>query len=102
MAREDPQPVAARGELDVVDPRAAQPEADLLALGGGSLGEPLTDLAPARVDVDLPARLRVDQPQVARGHELLLARIDDLDRHHAVARPQGLQRALPVALAAEV
>ena len=35
-------------------------------------------------------------------HQLLLARVDDLDRQHAVARPQRAQRALPVARAAEV
>ena len=81
---------------------AAQRGPHLVALGGGRLREPGADAPLARIDVDLAARLRVDQPQVAGRHELLLARVDDLHRQHAVARAQLLQRRLPVALAAEV
>ena len=87
---EDPQPVAAGGEHDVVGAGAAQRAADLVALGGGGRGEAVAHAALARVDVDLAARLGVDEPEVAGGDELLLARVDDLDRHHAVA---GAQRA---------
>ena len=81
---------------------AAQRGPHLVALGRGGLREPGADAPLARVDVDLAAGLGIDQPQVAGRHELLLARVDDLHRQHAVARAQLLERPLPVALAAEV
>ena len=39
----------------------------------------------ARVDAELAPGLGVDQPQVAHGGQLLLARVADLDRDHVVA-----------------
>ena len=65
-------------------------------------GEALADPAPAGVDLELAAGLRVDEPEVAHRGQLELARVADLDRHDAVAPAQRAQRALPVALAAEV
>ena len=80
----------------------AQPGPDRGALLGRRARETVAHAPAARVDVHLPAGLRIDEPEVAGGHELLLARVDDLDRHHAMARAQRAQRAFPVALAAEV
>src|SRR3954471_10294442 len=99
---EDAQPVAAGRELDVVRPRAAQGGADLFALGRRGGGEAVPDPALAGVYVDLAAGLGIDEPEVAGVDEVLFARVDDLDRHHAMAGAQRLQRTLPVARAAEV
>src|SRR3954468_19354529 len=98
---EDAQPVAAGRELDVVGGRAAQGGADLFALGRRGGGEAVANAALAGVHVDLAAGLGVDEPEVAGVDELLFAGVDDLDRHHAMAGAQRLQRTLPVALAAE-
>ena len=48
VAGEDPQPVAAGGEHDVVGAGAAQRAADLVALGGGGRGEAVADASLAR------------------------------------------------------
>ena len=83
-------------------PHAAQLARQLLALLRGARGEPLADLAPARVDAQLASGLGVDEPQVADGGQLLLARVAHLERDHVMAVQQAQQRLAPVARPAEV
>ena len=64
----------------------------LLRSGGG---EPLPQLPLGGVDVELPARLRVDEPEVADVRQLLLARIPDLDggdRVPGASRSSGVRQ----------
>ena len=82
--------------------RVADRGGDRLALRRGGPGEALAHAARARVDLDLAAGLRVDEPQVAHRRQRLLARVAHLDGEHAVAGAERAQRAFPVALAAEV
>ena len=96
------QPVAAGREHEVLGARAAQLARDLVALGRRGAGEALAHRAAGRVDLQLAPGLRVDEPQLARGRELLLARVADLDRERPVAAAQRAQRIGPVARAAEV
>ena len=50
----------------------------------------------------LPARLRIDEEQLAERGQLLLARVADLDGDDLVATAEGQERPAPVAGAAEV
>ena len=56
----------------------------------------------AGVDPQLPARLRVDEPERADVRELLLARIPNLDREDVVPAREAQQRMPPVARSPEV
>src|SRR4051794_4160770 len=96
------QPVALGGQHDVVGAGRAHHPRDDVALLRGRGGEAVAQLAPARVHVHLAAGLRVHEPEVAGRDELLLARVADLHRHHAVAGAQRAHRALPVLRAGEV
>ena len=49
------------------------------------VAEPLPQFLAAGVDPQLPARLRVDEPEVADIRQLLLPWIADLHRDHVVA-----------------
>src|SRR5206468_3867743 len=71
-------------------------------LFGGGGGEALAEGSAARVDPDLPARLRVDEPQLADVGKLLLARVADLDRQYLVPAHQLEQRLAPVEWPTEV
>ena len=55
-----------------------------------------------RVDAQLAAGLGVDEPQVADGGQLLLARVAHLERDHVMAVQQAQQRLAPVARPAKV
>ena len=59
-------------------------------------------VAVARVDAQLAAGLRIDEPQLADVGELLLARVADLDRERRMAAGDAQQRVPPVDRAAEV
>ena len=71
------------------------------SLGGGD-GEPLAQLAVARVDAQLPSALGIDEPQLADVGELLLARIAHLDREHGVPAGEAQERRPPVERPAKV
>ena len=96
------QPVALGGQHEVLGARAPQRRGDLLALGGGRLGEALAHAAAAGVDAQLAAGLGIGEPEVADRRQLELARVADLDGEHSVAAAQRPQGRLPVAVATEV
>ena len=101
-ARELEQPVPARREHEVLRAGPAQLARDLVALGLGGAGEALAHAPLGRVDLKLAPGLRVDEPQLARRRELLLAGVADLDGQRPVAAAQRAQGIRPVARAAEV
>ena len=79
------QPVARGREHDVADAdrrerRAPRSVAFLRSRGG----EALAQAAAPRVDAQLPAGLRIDEPEHTDVRELLLARVADLDGEHLV------------------
>ena len=76
--------------------------AELRAFGCRGLGEAAAQLGAARVDAELASRLRVDEPELARVRQLLLARVADLDGDDVVAAGELQQRPAPVVRAAEV
>ena len=76
--------------------------AHLGALGRRRGGEALAQAAVARVDAELAAGLRIDEPELADVRQLLLARVADLDRDHVVTAGELEQRPAPVARPAEV
>ena len=71
-------------------------------LGGGGLGEAAAELRVARVDAQLAPGLGVDEPELARVRQLLLARVADLDGDDVVAAGELEHRPAPVVRAAEV
>ena len=74
------EPVALGGQDGVFGAGAAQGDAQLLALGGGHLGEPAAQALARRVDADVAAGLRIDERQVgADVGERELTRVADLD-----------------------
>src|SRR5437763_15495520 len=95
--RERSQPVAAGRERYVAHAGSRQGGDDRTALGGRGRGEALAQAAVAGVDAKLPARLRIDKPELADVGELLLARIAHLDREHRVPPREPEQRCPPVA-----
>ena len=84
------------------DAERAQLASELLTVGRRLGAEPLPQLPAAGVDPQLPAGLRVDEPEVADIRQLLLPLIADLDRDDVVARREVEQPGPPVAGAAEV
>ena len=66
------------------DAERAQLAREILALGCGHVDEPLPQLAAARVDPQLAARLGIHQPEVADVRQLLLALVSNLDRDDVV------------------
>ena len=71
-----------------------------LLLGGGR--EAAAQHRARGVHAQLAAGLGIDEPQLARVGELLLARVADLDADHLVPAGDLEQRAAPVTVAAEV
>jgi hypothetical protein len=102
LAGERPQPVAAGRQDEVVDVDPAELGRDRRPIGGRRVGEPLAEPPRRRVDADLPARLRVDERQLADVGQLRLARIGDLDREDVVAGREGCEMPSPVARPASV
>src|SRR4051794_1625204 len=99
---ERPQPVARCGHHDVRDAGRTEEADDLLPLRGGSAGESVADAGATCVDLELLARLWVDEPDGADVRQFLLARVSDLDRHDLVTRRESQQRAPPIERSAEV
>ena len=98
---ERPQPVALGREHDVADAERRELVATAArSVGGG--GEALAQARAARVDAELAAGLRVDEPAARPRRQLLLARVADLDRDDVVAGGELDQRRTPVARPAEV
>ena len=78
-------------------PRAAEPRRPPRARPAAASAKRRRTRRRLVFDVHLPARLGVDEPEVADRWQLELARVADLDREHAVAPAQRAQRLLPVA-----
>ena len=74
----------------------------LAALQGGRGGEARAQPLARGVDLHLPARLGIDEPQLAEPRQLLLAHVADLDRHDVMPAAEHEERPPPVARAAEV
>ena len=72
------------------------------ALRGGGVGEPRADPFARGLHLEAPPGLGVDQRDQPDRGELELARVDDLDREHVVARRQHAERARPVVACEEV
>ena len=67
------------------DARARELAGNGGALAGRGLGEAVAQLCVVRVDLELVAALRVDEPERPGGLEHLLARVAHLDRDDLVA-----------------
>ena len=83
-------------------PGRREPDLQVRPLGGRGDREPLAQPAVAGVDAQLPARLRIDEPQLADVGQLLLARVAHLDGQDGVPAGEAQQRRPPVERAAEV
>ena len=81
---ERPQPVALGRERDVADAGGCEARGERAALLARGRRESLAQAPIAGVDAQLPAGLRIDEPQLADVGELLLARVAHLDRQHGV------------------
>ena len=80
MAHHYVDPVAGDREHHVPDVCTLELGRKRLPLLGRARGEALAQARAVRVGADLPPGLGVDEPQVADGRKLLLARVADLDR----------------------
>src|SRR6266576_465790 len=99
---ERPEPVARGGQYDVPCARRGQRARNLRALVGRCRCEARAQPFAPRVGADLPAGLRIDEPQDAGVRQLLFAGVAHLDRNDLVPAGELDQRTPPVEWAAKV
>ena len=86
----------------MADAERAERAGEAAPLLGGGGGEAGAELRVPGVDAELPAGLRVDEPELAGVRQLLLARVADLDGEDVVPAGELEHRPAPVERAAEV